>query len=256
MSENPFETQTTMPGGELPPVGVKSAPSGVQFHLTVCLILAILGILGSCMGGCTTAITEFAQYQTSSRSNAEGDVGSPAVSSDEFSFSLESSEPALNGFGSSAEFIGTTNAEPGSPSFESQAQQVGRHPVLRVINVIILLFGIITAIVLLLACIKGMRRQAGAPKSMAFALAVAIFYKVTGIFFGVLGGVITWIEMNRILENGTLAPEQMTLMKFSLWAAVGITAFAIFLAMLMAGYYVYARGVFKRSDVLAYFDSK
>ena len=101
-----------------------------------------------------------------------------------------------------------------------------------------------------------MRRQAGAPKSMTFALAVAIFYKITGIAFGVLGGVITWIEMNKILENGTLAPEQMTFMKISLWAAIGITAFAIFLAVLMAGYYVYARGVFKRSDVLAYFDSK
>ena len=256
MSENPFETQTTMPGGELPPVGVKSAPSGVQFHLTVCLILAILGILGSCLGGCTAAITEFAQYQTSSRSNAEGGVGSPVISSDEVSFTLEQAQPALNGVGSSAEFIGTTDAEPGSPSFESQAQQIGRHPVLRVSNVIILLFGIITAIVLLLACIKGMRRQAGTPKSMTFALAVAVFYKITGIAFGVLGGVITWIEMNKILENVTLAPEQMTLMKISLWAAIGFTAFAIFLAVIMAGYYVYARGVFKRSDVLAYFDSK
>lgn len=232
MSDNPFEAQTAPQVGGIAPVDVQSAPSGLQFNLTVCLILAILGILGSCLGGCTAAFTEFAQYQTSSRSNAEGGVGSPAVSSD------------------------TTDAEPGSPSFESQAQQIGRHPVLRVSNVIILLFGIITAIVLLLACIKGMRRQPGAPKSMTFALAVAIFYKITGIAFGVLGGVITWIEMNKILENGTLAPEQMTLMKISLWAAIGITAFAIFLAVLMAGYYVYARGVFKRSDVLAYFDSK
>lgn len=266
MSDNPFEAQTAPQVGGIAPVDVQSAPSGLQFLLTVCLILAILGILGSCMGGCGLALTELTQNQSFTSPTAVApagalDMGSPAVpvdSSDGANLSFEADAPSVNGISSSFEIDATTDleSEPSGLELQSQLQQVGRHPILRISNVIVLLFGLVTSIVLLLASIKGMRRQFGAPKSMAFALALAIFYKVTGIAFGVLGAIIIWREMSNLVESGIVEETMIVALQISTWAAVGFSVFAIFLAALMAGYYVYARGVFKRGDVLAYFDSK
>ncbi len=277
MSENPFEAQTTPHVGGLPPVGVQSVPSGLQFNLTVCLILAICGILGSCTGGCGLALTELTQNQSFTSPAAVAVDGDPLVTGDEADFSIDmgspsgpvdssdgaivtfdADTPSVNGIRSSFEIEATTGSESGLEGLElqSQLQQVGRHPVLRISNVIVLLFGLVTSIVLLLASIKGMRRQSGASKSMAFALALAIFYKVTGIAFGVLGGIITWKEMSSLAESGVVEEPMAAVLQFSMWAAIGISVFAIFLAALMAGYYVFARGVFKRNEVLAYFDSK
>lgn len=281
MSENPFEAQTTTHAGEIPPVGVKSAPSGLQFNLTVCLILAILGILGSCMGGAGLALTELTQNQSFTSPAAVAPAGDPSVTSDKTSFSIEmgspsvpvdpseganisfdAGAPSVNGINSSFEILADKDATTGSDSkpsgleLQSQLQQVGRQPVLRISNVIILLFGLVTSIVLLLACIKGMRRQLGAPKSMAFALALAIFYKVTGIAFGFLGVIITWREMSNLIEGDLLDEPSKAALQFGIYFVIGFSVFAMFLAALMAGYYVYARGVFKRDDVLAYFDSK
>ena len=277
MSENPFETQAYLYAGEVPPVGGKSVPSGLQFNLTLCLILAIFGILGSCAGGCGLAFTELTQNQSLTNPAAVPPDGDPLVTSDEIDFSIDmgsppvsfdssdganvsfnADAPSVNGISSSFEIDATTGSESELSGLElqSQLQQVGRHPVLRISNVIVLLFGLVTSIVLLLASVKGMRRQSEAPKSMAFALALAIFYKGTGIAFGFLGVIITWKEMSNLLESGIVEEPMVAVFHFSMWAAIGFSVFAIFLAVLMAGYYVYARGVFKRSDVLAYFDSK
>ena len=95
MSENPFEAQTTTHAGEIPPVGVKSAPSGLQFNLTVCLILAILGILGSCMGGAGLALTELTQNQSFTSPAAVAPAGDPSVTSDKTSFSIEMGSPSV-----------------------------------------------------------------------------------------------------------------------------------------------------------------
>ena len=266
MSDNPFEAQTAPHVGGIAPVDVQSAPSGLQFNLTVCLILAIFGILGSCAGGCGLAFTELTQNQSFTSPTAEAPAGAfemgypvvPVDSSDGANFSFDADAPSLDGISSSIEIDATTDLESelSDLDLQSQLQQVGRHPILRISNVIVLLFGLVTSIVLLLASIKGMRRQLGAPKSMAFALALAIFYKVTGIAFGFLGVIITWKEMSNLLESGIVEEPMVAVFHFSMWAAIGFSVFAIFLAVLMAGYYVYARGVFKRSDVLAYFDSK
>lgn len=88
MSENPFEAQTTMQGGQIPPVGVKSAPSGVQFNLTVCLILSILGLLGACFGGLGLAMAEV-QYQAMQNLDSPEAVEVPLVTSDDSGFSID-----------------------------------------------------------------------------------------------------------------------------------------------------------------------
>jgi hypothetical protein len=48
----------------------------------------------------------------------------------------------------------------------------------------------------------------------------------------------------------------MMLLQIATGGVIGLTVLGIFIAALMAGYYVYARSVFKRSDLVAYFELK
>lgn len=242
MSENPFEVQTTMPVGELPPVGVKSAPSGVQVHLTVCLILSILGLLGACFGALGLAVV---QYQAMQNLDSPEAVEVPLVTSDDSGFSVEMGESSEQG----------DTADVGQVSFETQLQEVGRDPISRISNAISLLLGIVTSIVLMLASISGMRRQSGAPIAMSRALALAIFYKVLTVVLTILTCYITFREMNDLMPPDAADPAAVA-QKIASWLIIGGAAVGICLSAVMAGYYVYARGVFKRGDVLAYFDSK
>lgn len=277
MSENPFEAQTNPYAGEVAPVSAKSVPSGLQFNLTLCLILAILGIVASCMGGCGLAFTELTQSGVFDGVNAPADLSPPAVDSnlsDEISFAVEFGTPSAT-VGSSEGInlsgdLDDPSAEVLEPSFEiaepavaesdfsleAQLQEIGRDPVVRISNVVMFLLGLVTSIVLLLASIKGMQRKSGAPKAMGNALALAIFYKVLGIFLGILGCVISVRGMSSLELGDVLPPEAEMVLQIATWGVIGFTVFAIFMAALMAGYYVYARGVFKRSEVVAYFESK
>ena len=277
MSENPFESQTNPYVGGVPPVGAKSAPSGMQFNLTLCLILAILGIVASCMGGCGLAFTELTQRGVFDGVNAPADLSPPAVDSnlsDETSFAVEFGTPSAT-VGSSeginfsvdlddpsaevlepfSEIADATGAE-SDFSLEAQLGEIGRDPVVRISNVVMILLGLVTSVVLLMGSIKGMQRKSGAPKAMCNALALAIFYKVLGIFLGILTCVISVREMSDLEAGVALPAEAEMVLQIATWGVIGATVLGIFIAALMAGYYVYARSVFKRSDVVAYFESK
>ncbi|MGB1929367.1 MAG: hypothetical protein ACPHO8_08655 [Mariniblastus sp.] len=244
MSENPFEAQTTMQGGQIPPVGVKSAPSGVQFNLTVCLILSILGLLGACFGGLGLAMAEV-QYQAMQNLDSPEAVEVPLVTSDDSGFSIEMGESSEQG----------ATADGGQVSFETQFQEVGRNPISRISNVISLLLGLVTSIVLMLASISGMRRKSGAPKAMSLALALAIFYKLLTVVLTILTCYITFGEMNDLIPPEAADPAVVA-QQIASWLIIGGAVIGIGLSALMAGYYFYVRSVFKRTDVLAYFDSK
>ena len=62
------------------------------------------------------------------------------------------------------------------------------------------------------------------------------------------------LHLSLVLHFPVVEEPMAAVLQFSMWAAIGISVFAIFLAALMAGYYVFARSVFKRNEVLAYFD--
>lgn len=247
MSENPFEAQTNPYAGGVAPVSAKSVPSGLQFNLTLCLILAILGIVASCMGGCGLAFTELTQSGVFDGVNAPADLNTPSAT--------VVFDPPIEGLEPSFEIAEPAVAE-SDFSLEARLQEIGRDPVVRISNVVMFLLGLVTSIVLLLASIKGMRRQSGAPKAMGNALALAIFYKVLGIFLGILGCVISVRGMSSLELGDVLPPEEEMVLQIATWGVIGFTVFAIFMAALMAGYYVYARGVFKRSEMVAYFESK
>ena len=233
-----------MQGGEIPSVGVKSAPSGVQLNLTVCLILSILGLLGACFGALGIAMAE-AQYQAMQNLDSPEAVDVPLVTSDDSGFSIEVGESDEQG----------DTADGGQVSLDTQLQEVGRNPVSRISNAISLLLGLITSIVLMLASISGMRRQSSAPKAMSRALALAIFYKVLTVVLTILTCFITFREMNNLMPPDATDPAAVA-QKVTTWLIIGVAAFGICLSAVMAGYYFYVRSVFKRSDVLAYFDSK
>jgi hypothetical protein len=235
MSENPFAAQTTTHAGEFPPVDAEVDPKGLRFNLTLCLILAILGIVASCMGGCGLAFTELTQSGVFDGVNAPADLSTP---------SAEVLEPSL-------EMADATGADT-----KAQLEEIGRDPVVRISNVVIFLLGLVTSVVLLMGSIKGMQRKSGAPKAMCNALALAIFYKVLGIFLGILSCVISVRGMSDLEEGVALPVEAVMVSQIATWGVIGVTVLGIFIAALMAGYYVYARSVFKRSDVVAYFESK
>ncbi len=246
MSENPFEAQTTMQAGEISPVGVKSAPSGVQLNLTICLILAILGLLGGCFGAVGLALAEV-QYKAMQNLDLAESVDVPLVTSDDSGFSIE--------IGESSEQEGP--ADTGQVSFGTQLQEVGRNPISRISNAISLLLGFVTSIVLMLASISGMRRQSGAPKAMSRALALAIFYKVLTVVLTILTCYITFREMSDAMPSydtaDSAAVARQLAQQTKMWLIIGVGAVGVCLSAVMAGYYVYARGVFKRDDVNAYF---
>ena len=141
-------------------------------------------------------------------------------------------------------------------SLETQLEEIGRDPVVRISNVVMFLLGLVTSVVLLMGSIKGLQRKSGAPKAMCNALALAIFYKVLGISLGILSCVISVRGMSDLEEGVALPVEAVMVLQIATWGVIGVTVLGIFIAALMAGYYVYARGVFKRSDVVAYFESK
>ncbi|MGY8747119.1 MAG: hypothetical protein ACKVHR_03540 [Pirellulales bacterium] len=239
MSENPFEAQTNPYAGDAVSVDAEVDPKGLQFNLTLCLILAILGIVASCMGGCGLAVTELTQSGVFDGVNVPADLSTP---------SAEVLEPSL-------EMADATGADTNF-SFEAQLEEIGRDPVVRISNVVIFLLGLVTSVVLLMGSIKGLRRKSGAPKAMCNALALAIFYKVLGIFLGILSCVISVRGMSDLEAGVALPAEDMMLLQIATWGVIGLTVLGIFIAALMAGYYVYARSVFKRSDLVAYFELK
>ena len=258
MSENPFEAQTNPYAGEVAPVSAISVPSGLQFNLTLCLILAILGIVASCMGGCGLAFTELTQSGVFDGINAPADLNTPSatvVSSEAPNLSGDLDDPPKEGLEPSFEIAEPAVAE-SDFSLEARLQEIGRDPVVRISNVVMFLLGLVTSIVLLLASIKGMQRKSGAPKAMGNALALAIFYKVLGIFLGILGCVISVRGMSSLELGDVLPPEDEMVLQIATLGVIGFTVFAIFIGALMAGYYVYARCVFKRSEMVAYFESK
>ena len=53
-----------------------------------------------------------------------------------------------------------------------------------------------------------------------------------------------------------LTIEAEMVLQIATWGIIGGTVLGIFIAAIMAGYYVYARSVFKRSDLVAYFELK
>ena len=299
MSENPFESQTNPYAGDAVPVDAEVDPKGLRFNLTLCLILAILGIVASCMGGCGLAFTELTQSGVFDGVNAPADLRTPSAEVLEPSLEMadataitlasfqqekdaaqdanpsptstddkttekiaetpskddvsEKAEEALNQ--AKAEVVAAFGAE-SNFSLEAQLEEISRDPVVRISNVVMFLLGLVTSVVLLMGSIKGMQRKSGAPKAMCNALALAIFYKVLGIFLGILTCVISVREMSD-LEAGVALPAEAEMgLRIFTWGVIGATVLGIFIAALMAGYYVYARSVFKRSDVVAYFESK
>ena len=259
MDENPFKAQTNPYVGDAVAVGAEVDPSGLRFHLTVCLILAILGIVASCMGPSglriATERTRTESYEVHG-ANASADLGALSVTSNLLegtNFSVDSDDPSIEVLESSFEIADATGAESDLrrmtrvPRGSKRTVDVDvSNPVVRISNVVMFLLGFVTSVVLLMGSIKGMRRKSGAPKAMCNALALAVFYKALGIFLGILSCLI----YGRGMSNNFFG------LQIAMWATIGFTAFATCLAALMAGYYVYARGVFKRSDVVAYFESK
>jgi hypothetical protein len=318
MSENPFEAQTNPYAGEVPPVVAEVDPKGLRFNLTLCLILAILGIVASCMGGCGLALTELTQSGVFDGVNAPADLSTPSATVDspeETNFSVDLDDPSAEVLEPSFEMADATaitlasfqqekdaaqdaNPSPTSTddkttekiaetpfkddvsekaeeasnqakaevvaafgaesnfSLETQLEEIGRDPVVRISNVVMFLLGLVTSVVLLMGSIKGLQRKSGAPKAMCNALALAIFYKVLGIFLGILSCVISVRGMSDLEEGVALPVEAVMVLQIATWGVIGVTVLGIFIAALMAGYYVYARSVFKRSDVVAYFESK